>query len=216
MEEVKAIGNCTKELNEKEKIEDAILTLACSYNNPDIVKYLIERGAKLDDKCILLSDAAGNGNFKVVKYIVEETIHDKKYYNEVLRWAIFCGQFKIADYMIEHGADINANVNGGIIRELIDYGLFNNIKYCISKGADITLKIMNDACRSGHLDIIAYLTKHGKYQATIKDIIGKIPEKYISKEVKMYVENVYKHEQLFDVIENDDVEAFKQLFESTF
>ena len=59
-----------------------------------------------------------------------------------LEQAIFQGMFNFAQYLVEHGADIEAeDINGlSALSQTIDYGNYNFAEYLIKRGADVEHK----------------------------------------------------------------------------
>ncbi len=127
-------------VNTKGNFGDTIWFSACSQGNLELVKYLIENGAKIDaadtDGKTVLIDACENGNLKLVKYLVEEMNMDvnakDKYGQTVLLFTCQCRNLDIVKYLVEHGADVNAKFNNGqtllhwakkysFDKEIIDY-----------------------------------------------------------------------------------------------
>ena len=56
----------------------------------------------------MLYYSAFNGDFEVVKYLVEHGADIHAYDDEALRWSAASGHLKVVKYLVEHGANIHA------------------------------------------------------------------------------------------------------------
>ena len=132
----------------------------------EVVKYLIEKGAKIDDESVSFAIADGGViSFASVKYLIDEKgakISDDAVYNAVLE-----GHLHIVKYLVEKGADVTEGILGAAAYE----GHFDIVKYLVDeKGLgdlskhDYDLSNMGDdaaggAAENGHLEILKYIVE---------------------------------------------------------
>ena len=61
-----------------------------------------------------------------------------------LAFAVINGHFDVADFLLEHGADINTNWNShepaSILHHLVFYGSYDSMRFLIDRGIDMTIK----------------------------------------------------------------------------
>jgi hypothetical protein len=61
-----------------------------------------------------------------------------------LAWSVINRHFDVADFLLEHGADINTNWNShepaSILHHLVFYGNYESMQFLIDRGIDITIK----------------------------------------------------------------------------
>lgn len=126
------------------------LAYACKYNHLDIVKYLVENGAKINETVNTgstpLAVALLAGYFDVADYLIQHKADINKadiMGMSPLMWAVKDGNLKIIQYLVEHGANINAvNSNG---RSVIEIAIAQDVKdYLKSKGAKTSLELMKE------------------------------------------------------------------------
>ncbi|CAF0712636.1 unnamed protein product [Brachionus calyciflorus] len=106
------------------------LLVVCQYNNLKLLKKLLENGALIDQEALNLYDAKINaliiatesGSFACVKCLVENGL-DVNYRIDgkgetAGRTPLFCASVKnhpdIVEYLIQHGADVNASEDSGL------------------------------------------------------------------------------------------------------
>ena len=132
----------------------------------EVVKYLIEKGAKIDHESVSFAIADGGViSFASVKYLIDEKgakISDDAVYNAVLE-----GHLHIVKYLVEKGADVTEGILGTAAHE----GHFDIVKYLVDeKGLgdlskhDYDLSNMGDAAaegaaENGHLEILKYIVE---------------------------------------------------------
>jgi ankyrin repeat protein len=132
----------------------------------EVVKYLIEKGAKIDHESVSFAIADGGViSFASVKYLIDEKgakISDDAVYNAVLK-----GSLQIVKYLVEKGADVTEGILGTAAHE----GHFDIVKYLVDeKGLgdlskhDYDLSNMGDAAaegaaENGHLEILKYIVE---------------------------------------------------------
>ena len=84
------------------------LEFAINRKNIDIVKYLVENGASLNQMYIV-AQAAGQGHLDIVKYLVEKgaDIHEDNEY--ALQLASARGHLDVVKYLVKKGANIHTD-----------------------------------------------------------------------------------------------------------
>jgi len=84
-----------------------LLIKICSFKDAPIedIKYLVEKGASLDNNSLLF--ALQFNNLDIAKYLVEKGADLDKAKNKVLYSSVTNGYFEIVKYLIENGANIN-------------------------------------------------------------------------------------------------------------
>ncbi len=126
------------------------LAYACKYNHLDIVKFLIENGAKINETVNTgstpLAVALLSGYFDIADYLIKHNADINK--TDImgmspLMWAVKDGNLKIIQYLIEHGANINAvNSNG---RSVIEIATSQEvINFLKSKGSKTSLELIKE------------------------------------------------------------------------
>ncbi|KAL6592537.1 ankyrin repeat-containing domain protein [Neocallimastix sp. 'constans'] len=158
-----------------ENFQDYFVSV-CEYGNVNLIKYLIEHGADVNEKNesleIPLCCACLEGNEKVAKYLIERGADIKVVDilgDSPLFMACKGGNENLVKYLIELGADINKESYSK------DTPLFyacasgndNLVKYLVEQGADITLEdflgitALFVACEKGNEAIVKYLIEQG-------------------------------------------------------
>jgi uncharacterized protein len=147
----------------------AVLTSVYSAKS-DIRDFLLERGAQLE-----LQDAAAVGRLDRVKEIVEANPARAKSFSPdgfpVVALAAVFGQFEVARYLAEKGADVNAvSTNGtgyNALTGAVTAGHTEIVKWLLESGADPNYRYGHGytpllaAASNGRLDIVKLLLQHG-------------------------------------------------------
>lgn len=93
------------------------LHYACEHGHFDVVKFLIKHHARLDDltfalKQTPLSIAAESGYWDIVEYLIKQGakpfLRQKKYMDASICEAVMQNQYRMAEFLLCWGADINA------------------------------------------------------------------------------------------------------------
>lgn len=150
------------------------LTTAASNGFFDIVKYLVENGANVDEsKYGPLKWSVSNGHLDVVKYLVEQGafICDTAMY-----YAITGCHFDIIEYLLSKGATYSNCISAAI--ELVNKNRLDVILYLINNRFDIAQNykyILIAASTKGVYDIVKYFVNNRnkmsiEYNVTPSDI----------------------------------------------
>lgn len=103
--------------------------------------------------------SAGDGNFEMVKYLVDSGVDISAGFNWPMRVASESGHLEIVKYLVSKGCDIEAGPFSPMI-EASSTGRFDIIKYLVSVGADISRKnnsaIKAASKRSENVEIVKY------------------------------------------------------------
>jgi ankyrin repeat protein len=136
-------------------MEDELFT-AIEAKDFDKIKELIEKGVKINAKNkyghTVLEQAIGNDDLDIIKYIfgkLEKGEITKNYYKEIVCHTC---NVKIAEYLIENGANIgfiDEDGNTPLLEACSNYLSFEFIKLLIEKGSDV-----NVYCRRGYTPLM--------------------------------------------------------------
>ncbi len=144
------------DINESEKGGYTALQIASKYGQLEIVKYLIEHGAKINQQVEL-------DDIPVVEGVIE-------YGDTALMYASHSGHLDVVSYLIDMGADVNLKdfkYSTALIRASTDDGHLEVVRFLIDSGADINAKnisnngVLTLALWSDNFDIGRYLIKSG-------------------------------------------------------
>jgi len=126
------------------------LAYACKYNHLDIVKFLIEKGAKVNETVNTgstpLAVALLSGNFSIADYLIQHkadvNIPDIMGMSPLM-WAVKDGNLNVVQYLVEHGAKVNALNNNS--RSVIEIAMSQEVKdYLKLKGAKTSQELMKE------------------------------------------------------------------------
>lgn len=134
-------------------------------------------------------EAAKGGHLDIVKQLLGgENIN----INNILPEASMNGHLEVVKYLVEHGANINAN-NDAALRFASQYGHLDVVKYLVEQGANIHAK--NDealkwASQHGQLDVVKYLVEHDANIHTYDDFALKWANKNNHIDVINYLKSL--------------------------
>ncbi|XP_028417938.1 uncharacterized protein LOC114542630, partial [Dendronephthya gigantea] len=159
-----------------------LLHTAVAKGKPEIVKYLVEKGAAVNainsknaNGLTVLHSAVANGKPEIVKYLVENgadvnstDIHGRTVLHSAVT-EITEGKLEIIKYLVENGSDVNGEYTDGwtVLHYAVSKGTLEMVKYLVEKGADVKGKntdgstILHTAVTKGTLDIVKYLVEKG-------------------------------------------------------
>lgn len=162
------------------------LELACFYGNMRTIQLLIEKGATINEKC-LMKASEGNSS-ETIKFLLERGIDIHWESDCALRMACARGRNEVVKLLLENGADIHvmvdeplrrASENGNVetVRLLLNnganahghniiYGAVEGcclevIKLLLENGATATNDALQRAITYDHPEIVALLLQHG-------------------------------------------------------
>jgi ankyrin repeat protein len=159
------------------------LMLSCYYKKPEVSGLLLKY---LDE--INLFEAAAVGKFDVMVNLVGSHPEAINFYAEdgftPLGLACYFGQYEIAEFLVQKGANVNLHSNNGfkvyplhsaaagnytnIARMLLENGAWINVKQ--EAGATA----LHSAAQSGNIDLLILLLEHGA-DITVRMEGGKLP-----------------------------------------
>jgi len=197
-------------VNLKNKNGKTPLIEAAYIKNIDIVKMLCRAGANINIQDINgktpLQHAVHEKNVKMIKFLLEEERADinikDKFGNRVLFYTIENKKIEynrdIANYLIDHGADINEINNAG---ETLLYNAINSknigmVEFLVEKGVDTTKKIKDKLPIDIALQNIKKIEdeRESKIQK-LKEDFKKSLNKEILKEIKIIRSEESKEEE---------------------
>ena len=193
LKKIKQLIKKGADVNSEDENGATVLMWAVYKSDLSLVKFLVENKADFTKKGLiyitedksayygnLIAIAVAENKFKILKYLIEECnidIDDKEYYTETqtdngwtgLQWAAYKGKIEIAEYLINKGANINANHLADKTTPLI-YALQNQkdetAKFLINKGADVNIQnyykwtAIHYAARRGNDEIVELLLEN--------------------------------------------------------
>lgn len=118
------------------------ITVAAEYGTPEIVAYLIEHGAEVNATGSGGNTALGNarhrGSLEIVKILVE---NGANIYEELLFYAIQEPSWRIVEYLIDQGANVNYQNEAGITPLIAAVSLGNQkgVELLLAADADTNL-----------------------------------------------------------------------------
>ena len=149
------------DVNEKDNNGYQILHYAVLSDNPKMIELLVDHGADVNAKAnngwTVLHSAVLNGNVEAIHaktrviFTTTPVIKGEGIYLK--------GNLEVVQWLVEHGADVNAKDNDGCT-------------------------VLHSAVENGNLDVINYLVKHGA-DINAKDYYGRSILHYTASRVKM-------------------------------
>jgi ankyrin repeat protein len=163
----------------------AVLLCAIDHKKFNLVRFLVENGANLDNTNLIV-ECAMNGTLEIMRYLVDAGIdihtHGSNALNEacsnnieMVRYLvdngikiddnvlIYTSELEIIRYLVEHGANVRAN-NDKVLRHHARRNDLDIVRYLVDNGADIHasndealyLSSMNES-----FDVVRYLIEMG-------------------------------------------------------
>lgn len=166
------------------------LSWAVYNDHINIVKYLLENGADMDNSTYgPLYWAFDRNNFEIIKLLIEKGADLSRHF--YLSLSCLRNQIETVKYLIGKGVDIHENGDHPL-HNALQGGHFKIVKLLIEKGAnihsgeDLSLKV---SCKYGDLDIIRFLLEQKFDISTINFCLSEISSSEIQFDViKLLVE----------------------------
>lgn len=137
-----------------------------SFDNVDMFKYLVSKGAKFKGNPILEILAVMHTRKKIMKYmIVEDHYYQKKLNERLIKVLVkYPARHEYPKRIISLGADVNYKNDYGItpLLQSINYNNFEDVKFLISKGAKFESNdIIKLIIKKENIDILKLLISKG-------------------------------------------------------
>jgi len=148
--------------------QDALALLkATEYSHVEAIQYLLDRGVNLNTAgAAVLTMAAKRSNFELLKFLVSRGADPALNVGAVAE-AAYARRPEMVDYLIEHGADINAD-RGWALRLLGSAKVFEQLEdmyaFLISRKADVNAgdgAPLVEACEAGNEVAVKMLLRAG-------------------------------------------------------
>jgi len=165
------------EIRTTDNSDKSALNYAAENNQYEVAEYLIKKGADVKPFALtigsvdLLSEAAINGNVKMIKLILDNGYPIS---NNAIWTAILSARenrLTVMKYFLESGLDINFESSDGT---LLDYAWdADSVKYLLDKGAKVNGKNsegapLRNAVEAGNSKVVEYLIKKGANVNAVK------------------------------------------------
>lgn len=148
-----------KPLMEKGAVSRNYIWIAIRNKRLDSIKELVKCGDKITGEHLIC--ASSYGRLDIVEYFVENKMDVNYYESRSLMEAIHNFHWNVAEYLIKHGADVNANNN---LITTIHRGNFEIAKLLLEHGAKVD-EHDNDAIyqasSKGNLELVKLLLQYG-------------------------------------------------------
>lgn len=147
-------------INNGAKIFNICLEIACRSGHMDIIKLMIEYGANNWDMALI--GACQGGNIDIVKFISELKLEDFDS-TKSSKSSVPIASFYIGGTNVDTMDVINYSKrtwNDGLIAAC-EHGHVDIAEYMISLGADNISDGFLSACQSGHVDVVKLMVKYG-------------------------------------------------------
>ena len=129
--------------------------------NLSMVKYLHQHGAKIKYKAIY--QACINGHVNILKYFQISELISKSTIINLLIVTIDYGQTNTFIHLHKISNIPVNSLSKKIILKVISNGNLFILQYLVSLNIKITDELINESCRSGHLEIVKYLLSQERY-----------------------------------------------------
>lgn len=194
----------TNSQNNKSRVGEKTIYVACQRGHYEVVKCLVNAGINVDTSTNFgtpLSAATKSGDLNLVKYLVGQgaDFHTQQGHFNPLFLACVEGKLEILKYLITLGANVNSFTNPPLIFTACAAGHLPVVKYLMSltkfsvrqtiNGKDCSRTdgkdtLLHKACQMKKLDIAEYLVHLGSpithtIVLTAPDVIGKVLSKRI-------------------------------------
>jgi hypothetical protein len=117
------------------------IEFAFTYAKPHLIPLLTRIWPMPDD----LPHAAGMGNLpRVKRWFDESGAPAQQVLDTALAWSVINSHFDVANFLLDHGADINTRWSShepaSILHELVFHGNYRAMQFLIDRGIDMTIK----------------------------------------------------------------------------
>ena len=145
---------------------------ACEYGHLQIVKFLLNQGAKAnggDGNGEPLSVASFEGHYRLVKFLLDHGAHADDGDSKALRWACENGHLEVVKLLLDYGAKVN-DYYGKALISAIQYGHLKLVQFLLDNGANVNINNRGDNYYSealirakllGHNEIVQLLLDNG-------------------------------------------------------
>jgi len=121
---------------------------ACTHGSKEIIELLLSKGIdinQIDSLKSSLLDFTTNldgGNLEATKTLIENGI-DKKYFSSAFKWACWRNNFKIAEYLLENGADYKSQTTpkSELLFWICGLGYKEIVELLLGVGVDFTTQV---------------------------------------------------------------------------
>jgi ankyrin repeat protein len=148
-----------------------VLHVAAAVGDIDLLKYLVAKGIKIQDKTPAghnaLHFAVEGGHKAMVAFLLDKGVSVKDTAYPPLHTAVMRGDLEIAALLLARGADVNqvftSVVESTALGEAARAGKLEAVKFLLTKGADVKKDpaALHRAAFHGHAAIVALLLERG-------------------------------------------------------
>ncbi len=161
------------DVNTVDRDGDSLLTQAVRRDLPELFEYLMQKRARLNTRNrngeTALSIAAFTGKLNFVKPLVEGGAEINLYGWSPLAYAAFNGHHDVVDYLLKHGAKVDAKSENGstAIFYAARFGHVSVVKLLLEHKADLDIlnengeTVVDGAMKGGNTEIEALLREAG-------------------------------------------------------
>jgi len=167
------------------------LEISSSRGNLEIIKYLLDCGAKAKvcaSNIDVLIRAVESECLQLVKYFACAESHNSITLDDALRSSVKSGSIDITKYLVDIGANVKSLRTEDYYAE---NGNLEMIKYLHNLGADINQGLMIMSAENGHLEVVKYLIGIGINPRADEDRVLKLSLKNGQTHVARYLMEHY-------------------------
>eukprot|EP00118_Oscarella_pearsei_P003104 m.12968 g.12968 ORF g.12968 m.12968 type:complete len:2147 (+) comp24414_c0_seq2:49-6489(+) len=157
-----------------EETQETPLSLCCCGGLVEVATFLLDHGADIElGASTPIMEAAQEGHYDLVKMLLERGAKADAVANNGDTALIFCcsnGHTEVAELLLDAGANLEHKAEGGRtpLMKAARAGHLQTVQFLISRGAGVNMKTSNNdhtvlslACAGGHLPIVELLLAHG-------------------------------------------------------
>jgi len=145
-----------------DQVYGSALHMACTENSPEIVKFLLERGANFrihDDLPLCLMSR--HGHLDVVMFLVEHGANVCTMDNKPIILASEGNHPKLIKYLVEKGADVRTKMSYAL-HKMVEVGNLDMVKFLLKRGAQVHPWDLIRSCSNGELEMAKILLENGE------------------------------------------------------